>query len=272
MDELQEKNFIAEKYCLNPYPFIFSAVLVALSIALIQAGAFLAENKVSMQLSKSPFLKVTNREFSLFLWHHPHFMRVHAKNKIGYLPGFQYLHRVNMELEFSENEVIVPPSTLFVYHMWKRLLSSYQISRPIMTNEFIEFLSHLDEWQPKNWLSAPKEYKILIKGLYGLKNSNLESLSLNELPLVVRQAFYGWKNYFKEGDAINAFNPSFLQLEEFLKNHPHYARNYWINIISTEYPDYLKIYSEGIYEKNAEVPREEIAPFLRLALYNTHHQ
>lgn len=270
MAELQEKNFIAENYRLNPYPLIFSGLIVAVSIALIQTGAYLAERKVSKQLTHSPFLRVTNREFSSFLWHYPQFMRVHAKNKIGYLPGFQYLHKINMELEFSENEVIAPPNVLFFYHTWKRLVSFYEIQRPIFLDEFKEFLSHLDEWQPKNWLAAPKEYDLFISSLHELKNFNLVSLSENELPKQVRQAFYGWKNYFKEGVAINAFNPSFLQLDEFLKQHTNYKRNYWINIISDEYPNYLKTYSKGEFEINAIVPREEIAPFLRLALYNAY--
>lgn len=268
MVELQEKNFIREGYGENSYPFKFWAILVAFAIILIYGASYKANNLVSEQQLSSPFLRVTNRQFSLFLWQHPQFMRVHAKNKIGYLPGFQYLHKVNMELEFSEEYVVVPPGTLYLYHTWNRLNSSYLPSRPILYHEFKEFLNALSEWQPKNWILAPKEYVDLSNGLNELKNQNMETLSLNQLPFEIRQAFFGWKNYFKEGDAINAFNPDYLQMEEFLKIHPNYARNYWQNILLESHPNYLKSFTEGNYDKHATIPKDEIAPFLRVAIYN----
>jgi len=187
-------------------------------------------------------------------------MRVHAKNKIGYLPGFQYMHRINIEPGFAEKMCIAPPSVLFFYHTWKRLLSSYLPKRKIEALEFQEFLNCLPEWSPHNWKKAPKNYANLIE------NEKFETL-----PFEVHHAFFGWKNYYKEGEAINAFRPTFLQLQSFLKEHPHYARHYWKHILKDSSPNYLKTYASGLFNPSAYVPQDEIAPFLLAALYNFTH-
>lgn len=267
MLELQEQNFIREGYSQNPYPFRFWSILVTLFMLGVYAGTYQANQTLSDQFRHNPFLQVTNRQFSLFLWQHPQYMRVHAKNKIGYLTGFQYLHKINMELKFSEEPVVIPPDTLFLYHTWKRLLKSYLPIRAISHLEFKEFLNALEEWQPKNWPMAPKEYVKLIEGLEYFKNTHLES----ELPFDVKQAFYGWKNYFKEGEVINAFNPTFWEMETFLKAYPNYARNFWQNIVRESHPNYLLSFSRGGYDKTANIPQNEIAPFLRVAIYNHTH-
>lgn len=267
MVELQEQDFILEGHKENSYSFRFWSVLVALAMLFIYAGAYKSNQILSDQFHNHSFLQITNRQFSLFLWQHPQYMRVHAKNKIGYLTGFQYLHKVNMELEFSEEAVVVPPDTLFLYHTWKRLLQSYLPIRTVSFLEFKEFLNALEEWQPKNWTMAPKKYVELTEELESFKNTHLET----ELPFDVLQAFYGWKNYFKEGEAINAFNPTFLEMEDFLKTYPNYARNYWQNIVQESHPNYLLSISQGSYDKADYVPRNEITPFLRVAIYNHTH-
>ena len=55
-------------------------------------------------------------------------------------------------------------------------------------------------------------------------------MSKDELPIIVRQAYQGWKNYFEEGPDINVLDPTYAEVNEFLKDHPHYMRNYWRNI------------------------------------------
>jgi len=80
------------------------------------------------------------------------------------------------------------------------------------------------------------------------------------LPLDVRIAFQGWENYFKDKEAINQIKVTRKQLQEFLESHPHYARNYWRNIV----PNYLK----GHGEEDSELSPDELTPFLRTALFN----
>lgn len=254
---LSEKEFIQEGYKRDPYTFKFWSFLIALAILLIYSAAYLAEELKVNVWKTSPFLRVTNREFSLFLWQHPHLMRVHAKNKIGYLPGFQYLHKINLDLETSEEYVTVPPNVLFLYHTWNRLLGSYLPSRVILVEEFKEFLKLSIEWHPSNWLKAPKNYLKLVQDLDNFdKSSNL----LSELPFEVKQAFYGWKNYFKEGDAINALNPTGYQVKAFLERYPNFQKNYWEKL----YPNYLLNFDEN----SDSIPKNQIPSFLLVAFYN----
>lgn len=259
---LYEESFIQEEYVKRPFFFWISAVFSALLIVLISIASYFADELKSTQFQISPFLQVTNREFSLFLWQHPHLMRVHAKNKIGYLTGFQYLHKVNMELALTDEYVTVPPSILFLYHAWKLLVSSYVPEKSISPIEFKEFLKLMEEWQPNNWQAAPKDYVDLV--------SNIEKQDIQvikNLPFEVRHAFFGWKNYFKEGEAINAFTPTVKMVNEFLMRFPNYARNYWQNILIDECPNYLKSLQGTM--SDALVPVDEIPPFLRVALYNS---
>lgn len=248
---LLENHFIHEEYRKDPYPLKFWSLFVTLSLILIYAVSYFAEDLKVQTWQQNPFLRVTNREFSLFLWQNPEHMRVHAKSKIGYLPGFQYLHKINMDVETSENAVTVPPDILFLYHTWNRLVGSYSYDRKISVIELKEFLNLVDEWRPENWQDAPKEYGELVQFLHSLEvDVDLDIKS--KVPFEVRQAFYGWKNYFKEGEAINAFKPTALQMEVFLEKYPNYTKNYWKNI----YPDYL----------DGRVPS-----FVLVALYNEYN-
>ena len=256
---LSEKEFIQEGYKRDPNTIKFWSILIALVMLLIYAANYFAEELKVNVWKISPFLRVTNREFSLFLWQHPHLMRVHAKNKIGYLSGFQYLHKINMDLETSEEYVTVPPNVLFLYHAWNRLISSHLPSRPILIEEFKEFLRLSIEWHPNNWPMAPEGYLKVVEDLDNFEKNSYR-LSVSELPLEVRKAFYGWKNYFKEGDAINSLNITGHQVKVFLEKYPNFQINYWEKL----YPNYLFTLNEN----DDIIPKNQIPSFLLVALYN----
>lgn len=273
---LSEKDFIQEKRPLpgdsGSFPVLIWVALLAMVIALLWGSAGWFQGLLKQEVKSSPFLEVTNRQFSAFLWQYPIFMRANAKNKTGYLPGFQYVEKQTLYLDKTEEVVNAPPEILFVYHTWSRLISSEYIARPISPTEFVEFLNQVPEWSPNNWKEAPEGYVKLIvtKGYEDIKD--LQTLPETTLPIIVRQSFIGWKNYFKEGPAINQLMPTFKQVEDFLEKHPHYARNYWRNI--TEVLGYEVAGSKyligllGVVKPDESVPVEQLAPFLKVALYN----
>ncbi len=261
--ELSEKDFIHEEYGRNPFPF-WGWLIAVLGFSLLFSLALSKYTAVlSDQYADSPFLRVTNREISLFLWQNPNHMRAHVKSKNGYLPAFQYAEKIGLNPEYADDYVQAPPELLFLYHTWHRLLSDEFPIRAISAEEFQVFLEDVEEWQPRYWNQAPKEYVHLTEdlGSYGKKNLNL--LPAEILPIRVRQAFIGWKNYFYEGDKINEMVVAENELEKFIKQYPHYARNYWRNIAGDSY---LKTFTlKGPAEP---VLSEQIAPFLRVALFN----
>ncbi len=226
------------------------------------------------EIQSRPFLEVTNRELSVFLWQYPGFMRYFAKNKSSYLPGFQYANKQTLDLKSTEDYVIAPPEILFLYHTWKRLISSYTFNLPITPAEFSEFLNKVEEWQPKYWPGASKEYIKLIDDRSYEKVEDLQFLTEAVCPTIVRQAFLGWKNYYKEGDAINAVSPTYSQIEKFLKLYPNYARNFWRNIQEVDGKEvagehYLESTIGEIKKSKDDIfPKEQLAPFLKVALYN----
>ena len=75
------------------------------------------------------------------------------------------------------------------------------------------------------------------------------------LPLDARLAFQGWRNFFQEGDAINALRITEAELQSFLTDYPMYRRSLWVNLLADQDIDYLSTH-------------EALAPFLRTALYN----
>lgn len=263
---LQEKDFIQDSLASNPLPFWLWLVLLVLIASLFWGGSSWVNQRVNREVAASPFLQVTNRQFSLFLWQFPNFMRINSRIKTGYLPGFQD-NNVSINLEDSDKYVVAPPETLFMYHTWSRLIAHEYAERPILAPEFQEFLSSTEEWQPKNWREAPREYAETVAKL-SLPDSpkDLQSLPHTALPVIVRQAFQGWKNYFKEGDAINAIKPTYDEMARFLKLYPHYARPNWRNIMMDKAPSYL-IKNEP-RDENAEIPADQLAPFLKVAFYN----
>lgn len=267
--ELSEKNFIHEGYKKNPFPLWIWFFLLTVLMALFWGGSHWYSGRLNTLFRNSPFLQVTNRELSLFLWENPEFMRVNAKQKSGYLPGFQYIDKITMEVANADEYAAAPPELLFRYHTWQRLVSKEFIARNIPTKEFRNFLSYAEEWLPAYWPQATKEYKELVETLGSTKIEDLSKLSMSQMPLQVRMAFQGWRNYFSEGEAIDKVKPTVAQIKQFLSSYPHYARNYWRNIVEDSNPNYLVSISKP-EEKNAEavIPSDEMAPFLKVAIYN----
>jgi hypothetical protein len=262
--KLEEKDFIQEVKGKNPMPvWLFVAIVVAIFSVLWVAGNWYFQ-KIETKIQESPFLQVTNREMSLFLWQNPEYMRIHSPSKTGYLPGFNSVGSVNPKLEALETYVSVSPEVLFKYHTWNRLLGKYVIPRPINPKEFREFLVSAPEWDPKNWPNAPQEYRQLISELDLMQVPNMQTLTETAFPNSVRNAFLGWKNYYREGDLINQIKPKVKEMKEFIDRYPNFARNYWRNL----YPDYQKSLLDASANPEAIISSEEISPFLRVSFYN----
>lgn len=265
--ELPEKDFIQDNQSKNNLPYWLWGILFTLLVALIWGTGSWYTQKMTREVEANPFLQVTNREMSIFLWQFPEHMRVNVSSgRAGYLPGFQYLEKLSLEPNMADLTVVAPPELLFLYHTWHRLLSPEFILRPIPLSEFKEFLLYAVEWQPKNWPNAPADYTSFADAL--LTNTKPEGLVEITLPKDVMQAFQGWKNFFKEGEAINKTAPTYEQMSDFLKVAPNYARNFWRNIIAEHYPNYLKTLTSGKYDAAAKIPDNELSPFLKFAFYN----
>lgn len=202
-------------------------------------------------------LQVTNRNFSLFLWQLPEYMRMNVSMKVGYLPAFQYEGKVGIEEGKAEDYVQAPSEVLFIYHTWERLVGHVLIPRVIDSDEFLQFLEYCPEWHPNQWSHSPSNYRDIIDSIRcpGV---------VKNLPKKVQQAFIGWKNFFLEGDLIDQTHPTYNQIEIFLEQFPQFARNYWINIIEKKRPNYLKFSSSG----DDIIPESEISGFLKVAYYN----
>lgn len=268
MPDLDEKDFIQEGYRQNPYPFWIWFVLLTLFAALVWGGKSWYNQYLGGLVSADPFLQVNNRDFSLFLWQNPEYMRVHAPSKTGYLPAFQYMDHVTVEPELADKNVVAPPEIIFLYHIWNRLLGGIYFNRPIPVSEFKEFLSEDEQWKPEFWTSAPTDYVKMVLILDDKrKDEDLSALPMTTLPKVVRQAFQGWKNYYKEGEDINALKPTYETIRTFLQNYPQYERSYWRNVVMATQPNYLK----SLYpiEEKDVIPSKELTPFLKNALFNS---
>jgi hypothetical protein len=274
--ELSEKNFISD----NPHfiqtlkPFLISFTLFFLLLLLV-GGAIQIIQRGRQQIERSqPFLEVTNRDMSLFLWQFPGFMRVHVKQKTGYMPGFRYVESQTVDPAQADSFVVAPPDVLFLYHTWKRLLSHYFIPRSIPAKEFIEFLKKDSQWDPANWSQTTSEYIHFVVTLpnYDPKE-DLSTLSENILPIVVRKAFQGWKNYYKEGDQINSVHPTQEGIKNFLKKYPHYNRNYWVGIGEVEgvsiggFNYLLDLINPSDFPTEL-IPENQMSGFLKVAYYN----
>jgi len=266
--ELQEKDFIDNSMPKNPY-FLMLWGLAFISIVTIFWGTGSWYHRtIDKKIEESPFLQVTNRELSVFLWYFSENMPQHVKDKLGYLPGFEYQNRIGLKLEVANEFCEAPPEVLFMYHTWDRLLRSEFSPRPIPKAQFLEFLDNQPEWGVDGWVKAPAAY---LHFLELLGESNVEDLSSEpdaSLPRMVRQAFQGWKNYKYEGDEINALKLKYSELQSFMRKSPHYTRNYWKNILSKSMPNYLLDFTYSEFDGSEFVPQEEIAPFLKAAVFN----
>lgn len=262
--ELSEEEFIQEGYRKNPFPFWFWLFIIVIVVTMLFGMQSLYYSYLNQSMRGTPFFQVTNREFSLFLWQHPELMRVNASSKANYLNGFNFMNQVNIEEGFAEKMVVAPPEVIFRYHAWNRLIKDEFTQRAIDQDEFMQFLDQVPEWKPVNWPKAPQAYVGLVNSL-PLPNKDLRNLPESTLPMDVRIAFIGWKNFHKEGDQINSVDPTFKELDLFLQKYPHYDRSYWRNIVSL---DYLKAYSEPTVILSGKVPQDQMAPFLKVAYYN----
>jgi len=256
-NQLSEKDFIHESTPSGGWRVWLGLGSVALVFILM---VFLTQTVHTMrnrQIERSPFFRVTNRDFSLFLWDNPEYMRSNRKKKAGYLSGYHSYPKSTPIPEQADEWVSAPADILFLYHAWERLLGNETFSRAVTVSEFREFLDDDKEWQPKYWESAPQDYRELV---VRLPEMDIEDLR-ERLPPKVLQAFIGWKNFYKEGERINAAVYTEEEVAAFIDHHPHYAANYWRHL----YPAYLRSLDSG---SEAEVPSGEIPSFLKVALFN----
>lgn len=262
--DLPEYNLIK-----NPFPFWLWLAVLAVAISLILGIRSWYTEQEQVIIAASPALQVTNREFSLFLWQNPEYLRPQNRDELGYLQAFNYDQVLRLDPEVADQYVVAPDEVLFLYHVWHSLLGKDYISTAIPALAFRQFLEKVTEWQPKYWSLAPKEYVEMVSGLSNKSaEEDLSRLSEKELPLAVRQAFQGWKNYFIENGKINQLQPTFLEMQNFLKEHPHYARNYWRNILSDTTPKYLLTLFKGEFVKDHAIPQDELTLSLKSAFYN----
>lgn len=264
-EELDEKDFIHEGIQKNPYPLWIWAFILFLILCLFWNYGNFADKHHTTSSNLTPFSNVTNRQLSVFLWQHPEFMRVNKKNVFGYLPGFSSKDKIRVIPKMADEIVKAPPETLFAYHTWNRLIGVYTFPRPITVPEFRLFLRQQVEWHPRSWSSAPQSFVDMVESV---EKKEVSALQFEALPFEIQQAYIGWKNYFFEGDQINEVKVTYRELTSFLSSHPHYRRHYWQNILKKELPDYLKSLDSDNFQPDDPYPDRELAPFLKVALWN----
>ncbi len=266
--QLPEKDFINEGYSRDPGTLWIWLAFIAVFLAMIWGIGSQYSSYLSERTQDKPFLQVSNRDMSIFLWQNPEFMRANVKSKSGYLPAFEYLGKVTVNPQAAQQWVVGPPELLFRYHTWVRLLRGEITVRPIFATEFMEFLEYDEQWQPENWPTAPAGYKDLVKSMNPLSKDDLQKLPENTFPRIVRLAFQGWKNFRYEGEKIEAASPTYKDLTAFLKVYPHYGRSYWRNIVDSGRRQYLKSVTSETADSDERVPNDELTPFLKVAFYN----
>ncbi len=258
---IDDDELIQESYSTNPRPFwVWTGILLCLFAALFglqwSVNAYL-----NYKQGKNPFTRVTNREFSVFLWENSGYMRIHQKGRTGYLPAFQLFNQPMMEPELAEKLVQAPPEVLYHYHTWNRLLGKTYIPRKIPPGTFLQFLESVQEWRPLYWAQAPEAYVQLLKDPNLLfEYPDLSVLSMEQLPLPVRKAFVGWVNFMEEGEAINRVILNTVRIREFLDSFPHYNRPFWKNLAGADY--LLDLESEEL------LPPDQAPAFFRQAFFN----
>lgn len=250
---LSEKDFINESWKQNPKPMFWMAALLIGVAFVFWIGKMWHEEEHNRRLKNNPFLNVTNRALSAFLWQHPEFMRANVKTKTGYLPGFVGQGPSGLLPEYADEAVEAPPELLFLFHTWDRIVTHRLFLRLIPQDLFLQFLDECPFCDPDFWPSAPQEYKQLVQEMKkGSPNPNLTAA----LPDTIKLQFQGWRNYRLEGDIINSMHFSAEEITDFLKKYPEFHYSLWKNIYGTHYPN----------EKNAGLV--EIPAFLKTALYN----
>ncbi len=269
--QLPDKKFINESYGSDPGTlWIWLAFMAAFLAILWGIGSQYAGYFQGKDIEK-PFLQVTNREMSIFLWQNSELMRGNVKgvSKTAYLPAFEYAGgSVTVNPRAADQWVQAPPDLLFRYHTWSRLLRDEYIARPIPVHEFVEFIEFDEQWQPEYWPSAPAGYKDLVKGLDPLSKQDMQSLPESTFPRSVRMAFEGWKNFRHEGEAIDGVRPTMKEMTAFLNGYPHYERSYWCNIVDKARHEYLKSLTKESAATDGVIPVDELASFLKVAFFN----
>lgn len=269
---LSEADFISSKKQPPSLPVWLWIFLITAVIAIGWGMSGWVERKGQEERQKSPFLEVTNREFSLFLWHFPSFLRGPASAKNGYLDAFE-ANQPQMKPEKADLWVTAPPELIFLYHTWNRLLAADPLITSIPSEEFIRFLDEVPEWKPLYWKAAPSEYEEWLKAKKYLTMPELQQATEQELPLVVRQAFQGWKNYMLEGEQINQLKPTVGEAAAFVEKYPHYGRSYWRNLHAVQGQrvagiNYLKSLREPSADPEAPMQEDELAVFFKIAFFN----
>jgi len=275
-EPLKEKDFLRGQQMRpkDQLPLMLIAVAIAAIAAIFWGVGSVYTKEMDEVIEESPFLQVTNRDMSIFLWQFPDLLPQNVQDKTGYLSGFETSsEKFGPKLDLADEFVVAPPKLLFLYHTWNRLLRDEFVERRIPKEQFYQFLNALPEWRPDNWSKAPLEYRRMLQSLSYTDIEDLSRLSMESLPLVVRMAFQGWKNFFLEGNQINDLKITVGQMRRFLTGHPNYARHFWRNIVakgylSADYPNYLISLEGRRAQADDALSKEEVAPFLKSAVFN----
>lgn len=264
---LPDDKLIHEGYAKDPGNFWAWVLIVAAISALIWGALSQYTNYMQEVVGPHPFLQVTNREMSRFLWQNPEFMRANVRMKTGYLPAFAVGEGMRLDPSLADERAVASPEVIFRYHTWQRLIGEIWFPRPIPAERFMTFLQEAPQWAPYYWKGAPASYVEFVGSLDRNSKVDLAALQLSTLPQEVRVAFQGWQNFQYEGNQIESMQPTYAEVQRLLEAYPNYKRPLWQNIVDSSEGRYLgdvaaHAANEGI------VPRQEIAPFLRVALYN----
>ena len=254
MDSETERDFIPRKWHEHP-SFIWILLFVLVGVWALFGIFGKWESLITREKRKElPFFQVTKRNFSLFLFQNTELLRAKRFKRFGTMARITSLDEVNFIPPKADEFIVAPPDILFRYHVWDRLLGESLAPRPIPGAEFKLFLKDNPDWKPDNWPGATEDYRQVVKDLGN------ENLPLSKVPAEVQFAFQGWKNFFEEWALIQEVEPTKVEMEKFLGDHPRYGRSYWRNILSEEYPEYLKDLDV--------LSAEEMPDFLKVGLYN----
>jgi len=266
--ELPDKDLTKSPKKKDPLIFAIFVAVFAVIVLLFWSGGYWLQTAVPSLVSSSPFYKVTNRQISTFIWQFPSLRRQYQSGTAGYLPGFDYTTRTGIAQGQADVQVQAPQKLLYSYHAWSRLVKSEQPKRFIPMLEFYEFLDFNPEWDPVNWKEAPDAYRQLVRRLqFRSINEDEWARQINNIPKDVQVTFMGWKNATLEASFINEQKITVGQMSAFLEKYPHYARNYWKNLVAKEFPLYLlSVWEEK--EAAAVLLPEEVTGFLKQAFWN----
>src|SRR6516162_7765055 len=93
--ELPDNRMIKEPKSSVP-AWTYLAVIAVFAALVWGGGSWFWEKREQMR-EANPFAQVTNRDFSLFLWQFPEYMRANVSMKVGYLDGFEYGDKISIE-------------------------------------------------------------------------------------------------------------------------------------------------------------------------------